>query len=129
MDKEWYERLKERGLTDDSVFMDGRYEELKKALLSGAGEAVILMGEIPDYEKLLKYGYFTRAGANVAGIPSHCHENAEAFANKRKNYEVMTGYALSEDGVWRYHSWNRNKETGVVIETTSPRVMYFGIAS
>ena len=37
----------------------------------------------------------------------------------------MTGYALSDDGLWRSHSWVVTDE--VLYETTVARELYFGI--
>jgi hypothetical protein len=42
-------------------------------------------------------------------------------------YGVMTGYALSPDGMWRQHSWVYDKQRDVIIETTVKRVGYFGV--
>jgi hypothetical protein len=39
---------------------------------------------------------------------------------------IGTGYALSEDGLWRQHSWGL-REDGGVVETTSGREMYVGL--
>lgn len=42
---------------------------------------------------------------------------------------IATGYALSEDGLWRSHSWviQPMKRTVRVWETTVKRVAYFGV--
>jgi hypothetical protein len=37
---------------------------------------------------------------------------------------VATGYALSDDGLWRQHSWGMRRDA--IIETTEARVLYFG---
>ena len=41
-----------------------------------------------------------------------------------------TGYALSADGMWRQHSWliHRKPRSNRVVETTEPRILYFGFA-
>ena len=44
----------------------------------------------------------------------------------------MTGYALSDDGMWRQHSWcicdagEEYIEDSIIIETTEKRLAYFG---
>ena len=50
------------------------------------------------------------------------------FIWKEKGYRVCTGYALSDDGMWRQHSWciDKRPRTTKIIETTEPRVLYFG---
>jgi hypothetical protein len=63
------------------------------------------------------------------GIPMRtcgCHENAARVALSR-GWECWTGLALSEDGIWRVHSWARVPSTGTVIETTTGRVKYLGV--
>jgi hypothetical protein len=35
-------------------------------------------------------------------------------------------YALSQDGLWRQHSWNYNSDEDLVIETTQERIAYYG---
>lgn len=41
---------------------------------------------------------------------------------------ICTGYALSEDGMWRQHSWIiwHKARSNQIIETTVPRILYFG---
>jgi hypothetical protein len=39
--------------------------------------------------------------------------------------KITTGWALSDDGLWRQHSWILRGKT--VIETTETRVRYFGV--
>lgn len=127
MDKEWYERLKERGLTADSVFDEGQYEELKKILLSAAGSAVIFMGEISNYDELVDRGFFRRGLVKkVGGLQGFCHDNAEALQQKYPHYKRVSGFALSDDGVWRDHSWLINTRNDEILETTTIRKLYFG---
>jgi hypothetical protein len=38
---------------------------------------------------------------------------------------IGTGYSLSDDGLWRQHSWGLRREG--ILETTVPRVKYFGV--
>ena len=58
---------------------------------------------------------------------SMCHQNVAAIWKSRKFgiVAVATGYALSEDGLWRQHSWGILRDG--VLETTEARVKYFGI--
>jgi len=53
-----------------------------------------------------------------------CHQNAAALARRFDSYEHWTGVALSTDGLWRVHSWCVSPFA--VIETTTPRLYYFG---
>jgi len=58
---------------------------------------------------------------------SRCHDNACALAQKVKKLLWVTGYALSNDGVWRHHSWCWDTKKEQIVETTEPRVAYFGV--
>src|ERR1700687_1379667 len=58
---------------------------------------------------------------------SRCHENVARVWTKRQEAVVGigTGYAWSEDGLWRQHSWALLREG--ILETTVPRTKYFGL--
>jgi len=60
-------------------------------------------------------------------VANGCHENvAELWLEKATGVsDIGIGYALSEDGLWRQHSWAVQKTD--IIETTEERVKYFGI--
>src|SRR5882672_7029691 len=56
---------------------------------------------------------------------SQCHDNSLRLVQKHPNWTMYTGLALSEDGIWRVHSWVTTRRT--LIETTVPRELYFGV--
>src|SRR5437763_1158929 len=56
--------------------------------------------------------------------PSACHNNAARLVKKNKQLCHMIGFALSDDGCWRLHSWCAGVEG--IIETTVLRDFYFG---
>jgi hypothetical protein len=61
------------------------------------------------------------------GVPSNCHGNtAMLYVHHRGAVQIASGYALSEDGLWRQHSWGINAADGRAIETTVRRVRYYG---
>jgi hypothetical protein len=63
------------------------------------------------------------------GEPGDCHENSQRLTSEHpQQYLLFTGYALSQDSVWRPHSWVRDLETNSIVETTEKRVIYFGVA-
>lgn len=78
------------------------------------------------YKNFIKKSKFYLA-ENVKFIKmkqSGCHENClELFLNNEIDFCVF-GYALSDDGLFRSHSWGI--KDGIVIETTEPRLLYFG---
>lgn len=129
MDSGRYEKLKARGLTRDSVFQDGRFETLKNILLTAGGVAVIFLNTVDHYDKLVNNGVFKMGGLGikVSGVPSHCHDNVEELVKKKKYLRHCYGFALSEDGVWREHSWAIKDDETYILETTELRKMYYGI--
>ena len=73
----------------------------------------------------------------LGGQPGYCHHNTAAMFSKREAWrfgdrtdlpkiKIVTGWALSDDGIWRSHSWSIQKD-GAVVETTCPRIGYFGV--
>lgn len=128
IEKEWLARLKENGFTADASFDKGQHEDLKAKLLTFGGEAVVLPRVEHDYKAIMgRARLFTVPPFKlkfVKGKPCHCHANV-AKNSMFEGYDIMTGYALSEDGVWRQHSWNITHDL-VLVETTEPRVAYFG---
>jgi len=120
--------LAKRGFTADSTHMDTETEELKQHILRHGGEAVVVLGSVLDREKILIRGiYLSGEDSRLVDARHHgqCHANSAANF-KMHGYIIMTGFALSEDGVWRQHSWNLEREMGQIIETTVPRIAYFG---
>ena len=62
----------------------------------------------------------------VEGEASDCHVNASLLWRSKRAESIGTGYALSEDGLWREHSWAW-APTGELLETTVGREKYFGL--
>ena len=56
---------------------------------------------------------------------SGCHNNCDLLLENDDTIKIFTGYALSLDGLWRYHSWCIDKDDSI-IETTESRILYFG---
>ena len=101
------------------------FTKLEQRLLSMGGDMVVPRRE-PDQDKILSWGrLWNRDNVRVVnGVPCNCHGNvAEPWRSNPKRYHVATGWALSEDGLWRQHSWIIDGRT--VIETTT-REKYFG---
>lgn len=131
IDKKWLARLELRGLTANSVFEDGRYEGLKKKLLAIGGQAVVFLGEIPNYDLLLEKAKLFVGNRKFVkirrGSPNACFNNVEELAKQSPELQSYEGFSLSEDGVWRSHSWLYDYSTLTLIETTVPRLAYYGI--
>ena len=113
--------------------MDEHLFELKARLLDFAGEAVCLPGYEEDLENILEYGQFWLGynAERIPGEPCQCHENSALLWRENKEItNICTGYALSEDGMWRQHSWliHRKPRSNKIVETTMQRVLYYGFA-
>lgn len=61
----------------------------------------------------------------LIGRPNDCHENCRELVRRDPSLVWHYGYALSDDGMWREHSWCVRPDGGI-IETTVERVAYFG---
>lgn len=117
------EFLEIRRLEHLQVYPD--FTQLEQRLLSMGGKMVVPRRE-PDQDKVLSYGRLWSGPVKfVKGLPCNCHGNvAGLWRRNPKRYHIATGWALSEDGLWRQHSWIVDGRT--VIETTNPREKYFG---
>lgn len=146
-DPEWKESLKNHwweseNIQSSDMFLKNRetkesdYEDfyfLHKVLLSIGGSETCLPPVEEDMKAILDRGrFFGGRSRMMKGKPSQCHRNScelWRLNHEDHNVQICTGYALSEDGMWRQHSWlllqdMNNQET--VIETTKKRKAYFG---
>jgi hypothetical protein len=62
----------------------------------------------------------------VPMIQSACHDNCDFLLENNKIKEYHTGYALSADRLWRFHSWGISHDDKIV-ETTESRIAYLTI--
>lgn len=58
---------------------------------------------------------------------SECHENVSELLSEGAIKDGCYGYALSDDGLWREHSWGIT-DSGLIIETTTRRLAYVCLA-
>lgn len=111
--------------------------KLRDLLLSKGGCEACLPVMDEDLMNIIAYGQLwdNNTTRMMKGRPSQCHSNsAELWYNNKYSYKnghaviICTGYALSSDGFWRQHSWlvHAKSRANVIIETTKPRVAYFG---
>jgi hypothetical protein len=110
---------------------DPRLEALERRLLDLGGLMPVFYRSDPDIGRLLERGrYFPGSRARMCrGGDSACHGNAGLlFVESRGAVRIATGYALSDDGLWRQHSWGLTAEDWSVVETTLPRIRYYGFA-
>jgi len=63
---------------------------------------------------------------------SRCHFNASNFwknytdKNGDESAYICTGWAMSNDNIWRQHSWVCLRDSDSIIETTEDREIYYG---
>lgn len=113
------------------------FKKIENKLLSIGGIGVSFNHRsfisIEDLKKILNRGQFLDGSTakRTQGEAGRCHENsAEGWnANKDKSI-IMTGFALSSNGFWFFHSWLINvKAHSQLLETTpTKRLAYFGYA-
>ncbi|MEV6638263.1 hypothetical protein AB0M54_46845 [Actinoplanes sp. NPDC051470] len=71
----------------------------------------------------------SRSDSQVHQVPAdvgECHRNVAVLWIDGAIESIGTGYALSDDGLWRQHSWGL-ASNGVLIETTDERRAHVGI--
>lgn len=105
--------------------------KIRDLILKFGGEQVCLDLYDEDADKIMERGqlFYGRGAKTMIGRPSQCHSNSAALweANKGK-CRIATGYALSDDGIWRQHTWvvQEMPRSWRIWETTAKRVAYFG---
>ncbi len=140
MDKEWLDRVRNIwwGKTADEILKDNpglkQLVAIRERLLEFGGDAVCMpYGSDEDTPAIYEFGQLWSgiSAKMMKGQPSMCHTNAcELWALNKKDHDVhiCTGYALSEDGMWREHSWliKKTPRSYQLIETTKKRLLYYG---
>ena len=102
---------------------------LHKKLLSIGGEAVVPQPEIREHlDALLTTGevFNSKNIKMILGYPSHCHENSAKLWLRYEYPQIVTGWVLDCDTLWRQHSWLWHPNKKHIIETTGKRKIYFG---
>lgn len=106
-----------------------KWSAFRQLILQHGGDEVVPPAT-PDplIETIGERGTVTGCDAVVSmrGVKSECHANAVALWRRRDAVAIGTGYALSDDGLWREHSWAWDDQDRV-IETSEARRRYFGV--
>lgn len=108
------------------------YLPLEQKLLALGGKRMVYQRERALGALLERGEVCTGTAELVPGEACECHANsADLWNESRQALAIVTGYALSEDGLWRQHSWLIRKEPEPnqdrIIETTVARIKYFGV--
>jgi hypothetical protein len=102
------------------------WTKLRRRLLDLGGEEIAARYE-EDLEILLLLGEeFVGRARRRPGEQSQCHRNAGRLYRNGELAAIATGWALSDDRIWRQHSWGIDWK-GRIVETTEPRLMYYGV--
>ena len=80
-----------------------------------------------DLDNCLLFNPLVQSVKHIQMKTSHCHDNCVTLFKNKIIELIYTGYALSVDGLWRFHSWGMDKQYNL-IETTESRLLYWGIA-
>lgn len=131
MDPDWKARLAERHEVAAPQLQSFRRTMLERF---GGGDVNIWMGRTEDVAPLLERGQLWIPSPQeidyLEGEPTHCHDNVcEFWKEQPDRYVLATGYGLSQDGLWRPHSWlmePQNDGPARIVETTVGRLAYFG---
>lgn len=117
---------------------DPEAEQLRRTLLVLGGNEIVTPF-LPELDTgpnpmvlptdMLKHGAVVPKDVMIIiqGDRNACHANAaELWVTKEYGCSgIGTGWGLSNDGLWREHSWGMNRNG--IIETTEPRTVYFGM--
>ena len=113
----------------EAISKQPEVERLKVLLLQFGGEFLVAPRKTDaDIPMLLKHGSLMSGPVTLSVMKSSsCHQNVASAWRKREFgiVAIATGYALSEDALWRQHSWGILPDG--VLETTATRLKYFGI--
>ena len=105
--------------------------ELDRILITYGGMRVVRAGAADDlsdyYDDMIRWRGFLMAGriTMMPGRPNECHKNVAKLWREKKCDRIFTGYYLHPDGLWRRHSWGRQKLR--IIETTVAAPVYYGV--
>lgn len=135
MNEDWKMRLTKSQIYNTSSGFDTQtldaMKKLHDKILTFGGDEVCMTEFDKDAPKILKRGRFFYGSSYMRkGQDCQCHYNSARLWYKNKDQcFIATGYALSEDGLWRCHSWvvQPMARTVRVWETTVKRVANFGV--
>jgi hypothetical protein len=111
----------------DDDFEDRWLRWCRRLLWHGGALVVPPPHPEPDLDELLASASGVAPDLRVlAGDENACHANAAVLWIDGAVAAIGTGYALSDDDLWRQHSWAVDAD-GTIVETTSARRAYVGL--
>lgn len=116
------------------------YDDLDAVLLALGGETLQVRSFLRKHITPVFASTLIHSGAayeghrvqrtSVTDKASSCHSNALSMCVNALPHTVIpyTGFALTDDGVWRVHSWVYSIESCCFLETTPiSRLQYYGV--
>jgi hypothetical protein len=104
-------------------------QPLSTILLQYGGKRVVTwLGSDPTIDLVIEHGrLFVMPAVKKTGQRSRCHQNVARMYREHQHgiKAIGTGYALTDDGIWREHSWGISAKR--ILETTTMRLLYFGV--
>jgi hypothetical protein len=122
-----YRRRVDGYVSVDSGFVD-RWRRWCAHLLSHGG-ILVVPPQAPEGDLDELSARATAAGPASrfqVGADNACHTNAAVLWIHGDVSAIGTGYALSDDDLWRQHSWGLDAD-GTIVETTTERRRYVGL--
>ena len=123
-------------MSKDTPEMQNMFMRLHEILLRCGGVETCFTYFEPDLKSIIERGRFYKGTSFLLeGTPGCCHSNVATVWRENcafRDLHITTGYALSEDGLWRQHSWlvhrykTEKQHRTRIIETTTKRKAYFG---
>lgn len=94
------------------------------------GTHLVAMPCVDSVDTIMKSNKIFIPGDNIKLYPMErgdCHNNVRMMflLNTNMKMKTYTGYGLSDDGLWRFHSWISDENDNIV-ETTDKRLIYIG---
>lgn len=125
-----YSNLDLEGRRKFFIKIHPNYRKLEKLLFKIGGKRLIYEPEMDETfcDALISLGKLVTKEFLIVGTEETsgaCHDAAAAFS-KALSATWIEGYALSEDGYWRHHSWIKHKKDYLEV-TPIGRLKYFGV--
>ncbi len=82
------------------------FKVLEEELFKHGGTRLIYMPEMPCPKEMVKGGEIVVPEVSKEfNFSNRCHDASYAIATTNPEVYMWTGFSLSDDGLWRYHSW------------------------
>ena len=91
------------------------------------GTMVVVVDDDPDLSLIVQKGKEFSISGRIykKGKPCSCHKNVSELYYNDEIDGIATGYALTDDGGWRSHTWGIKDDN--IVETTNKYLNYFGV--